>query len=97
MFGDPTTTMGGNALKFYASQRLDIARCGQEKEGDEVTANKIRVKVKKNKVAVPFKQANFNIEFGVGIDKVAEIIEIGVEFSVIKKAGSWFLFCNNKF
>lgn len=96
MFGNPETTTGGNALKFYASQRLDIRRCGQEKEGDEVTANKTRVKVVKNKVAPPFKKAEFNIEFGTGIDTVAEIIDIGVEFSVIQKAGSWYSYDNAK-
>jgi recombination protein RecA len=96
MFGNPTTTMGGNALKFYASQRLEVARCGQEKDGEEVTANKTRVKVVKNKVAPPFKKAEFNIEFGTGIDKIAELIDIGVEFSVIKKAGSWYSFNDSK-
>jgi recombination protein RecA len=96
MFGDPTTTTGGNALKFYASQRLDIAKCGTEKEGEEIVANKTRVKVKKNKVAPPFKQANFNIEYGVGIDTVTEVIDLGVEFSVIKKAGSWFSYGETK-
>lgn len=90
MFGNPQVTMGGKALGFYASQRLEVARCGQEKDGDEVTANKTRVKVVKNKVAPPFKKAEFNIEFGTGIDKIAELIDIGVEFSVIKKAGAWY-------
>lgn len=96
VFGNPLTTSGGNALKFYASQRLDIARCGQEKDGEEVIANKTRVKVVKNKVAPPFKKAEFNIEFGTGIDKIAELIDIGVNFSVIKKAGSWYSFNETK-
>lgn len=96
MFGSPETTTGGNALKFYASQRLDIRRCGQEKDGEEVIANKTRIKVIKNKVAPPYKKAEFNIEFGTGIDKIAEIIDIGVEFSVIKKAGSWYSYNDSK-
>lgn len=96
MFGNPQTTMGGKALGFYASQRLEVARCGQEKDGDEVVANKTRVKVVKNKVAPPFKKAEFNIEFGSGIDKIAELVDIGVEFSVIKKAGSWYSYNETK-
>lgn len=90
MFGSPLTTTGGNALKFYASQRLDISRIGQEKDGDEAVANKTRVKVIKNKVSVPFKTAEFQIRYGIGIDKVQEIIDFAVGFGVIKKAGSWF-------
>lgn len=90
MFGNPETTMAGNAMKFYASQRLDVARAGQEKDGDEVTANKTRVKIVKNKVAPPFRKAEFNIEFGTGIDKVSELIDIAVAFSIIKKSGSWY-------
>lgn len=96
MFGDPTTTMGGNALKFYASQRLDIARCGQEKDGEDIIANNIRVKVKKNKVAVPFKTAFFNIEFGIGIDKITELIDLAVKYSVIDKKGSWYNYGDTK-
>lgn len=90
MFGNPQTTMGGKALGFYASQRLEVARCGQEKDGDEVTANKTRVKVVKNKVAPPFKKCEFLIEFGTGIDKIDELINLGVDYSVIKKSGSWY-------
>lgn len=96
MFGNPETTMGGNALKFYASQRLDVARSGQEKDGDEVTANKTRVKIVKNKVAPPFKKAEFNIEFGTGIDKISELIDLAVEFSLIKKSGSWYSYGDTK-
>ena len=89
-YGPSTTTSGGNALKFYASQRLEVARAGQEKEGDEVVANKTRVKVVKNKVAPPFKKAEFNIVFGQGIDSLDELINLCVEFSIIEKKGSWY-------
>jgi recombination protein RecA len=90
MFGSPVTTTGGNALKFYASQRLDIARIGQIKEGDDVIGNRTRVKVVKNKLAPPFKVAEFDIRFGIGIDKIAEVLDLGVADEIIKKAGAWY-------
>lgn len=89
-FGDPKVTTGGHALKFYSSQRLDVARAGQEKDGDEITANKTRVKIKKNKIAPPYRKAEFNIVFGEGIDTIAEIIQLSVDAGIVKKAGSWF-------
>lgn len=96
MFGSPETTTGGNALKFYASVRLDIRRTGQIKDGEDVKGNQVRVKVVKNKLAPPFKKAEFDVMFGEGISKSGEIVDLGVELNVIKKSGSWYSYNDGK-
>lgn len=96
MFGSPETTSGGNALKFYASVRLDIRRIGAVKEGDEIVGNETRVKVVKNKVAPPFKEALFQIMYGEGISKEGELIDLGVKHSIVEKAGSWYSYQGEK-
>jgi recombination protein RecA len=96
MFGNPETTTGGNALKFYASVRLDIRKIAAVKEGEEVTGGRVRVKVVKNKIAPPFRSAEFDIMFNEGVSKIGEIIDMGVEKNIVEKSGAWFSYSGTR-
>ena len=96
MFGNPETTTGGNALKFYSSVRLDIRRIGQIKDGVDIVGNRVKVKVAKNKVAPPFRVVEFDIMYGEGVSKAGEVLDLGVEAEIVKKSGSWFSYNGTK-
>ena len=96
MFGNPETTTGGNALKFYASVRIDIRRIGQIKDKEDMVGNRVRVKIVKNKVAPPFRQAEFDIMYGEGISKIGEIVDLGAECGVVQKSGAWYSYEGTK-